>query len=130
MSKYYYPAVFSREGEGYNVVFPDLEGCFTCGDDLAEALWMAEDVLACCLCDMEIEARMIPEPSEMDTIHLKNGEFISFITCDTDAYKRQYKKISVKKTLTIPQWLNEAAINRNVNFSQVLQEALIQIVGQ
>lgn len=129
MSKYYYPAVFSQEGDGYNVMFPDLEGCFTCGDDLAEALWMAEDVLACCLCDLEIEDRMLPEPSEADTIHLQTGEFINYITCDTDAYKRQYKKISVKKTLTIPQWLNEAAINRNVNFSQVLQEALIQIVG-
>ena len=130
MGKYYFPAVFSKEGNGYNVTFPDLEGCYTCGDDLPDALWMAEDVLACCLCDMEIEDLMIPTPSPFETIQLKRGEFVNLITCDTDLYRRKYKKESVKKTLTIPQWLNEAALNRNVNFSQVLQDALLQMVSK
>ena len=52
--KYYFPAIFSEENGGYNVVFPDIEGCLTCGNDLKDALDMAEDVLACSLCDMEI----------------------------------------------------------------------------
>ena len=130
MSKYYFPAIFTKEGEGYDVRFPDLEGCFTCGDDLEDALYMAEDVLACCLCDMEIEDQKIPEPSDQQKLKTEKGEFVNYITCDTDAYRRQYKKISVKKTLTIPQWLNEAAIVRNVNFSQVLQEALIELVNK
>lgn len=129
MGKYYYPAVFSGENGGYNVRFPDLEGCVTCGDDLQDALLMAEDVLACCLCDMEIDDRKLPAPSKISEIKLKKGEFANYITCDTDAYRRQYKKVAVKKTLSIPQWLNEAAIVRNVNFSQVLQEALLQIVS-
>ncbi|MBR5930725.1 MAG: type II toxin-antitoxin system HicB family antitoxin [Lachnospiraceae bacterium] len=130
MGNYYFPAVFTEEGEGYNVRFPDLEGCFTCGDDLKDALNMAADVLACCLCDMEIEDQPIPAPSDGQKLKIEKGEFINYITCDTDAYRRQYKKISVKKTLTIPQWLNEAAIVRNINFSQVLQEALIELVNK
>lgn len=127
--KYYFPAIFSEENGGYNVVFPDIEGCLTCGNDLKDALDMAEDVLACSLCDMEIEDQTIPEPSQLSEIQLKKGEFVNYILCDTDAYRRHYKKISVKKTLTIPQWLNEAAMVRNVNFSQVLQEALLHIVN-
>ncbi len=130
MSKYCYPAVITPEKDGYSVVFPDLEGCFTCGDDLSDALWMAQDVLACCLCDMEIDDQVMPSPSYLDDIKTEKGEFVNYIICDTELYRRQYKKISVKKTLTIPQWLNEAAIVRNVNFSQVLQDALLELVNK
>ena len=130
MGKYYYPAVFTPEKEGYSVAFPDLEGCYTCGDDMQDALWMAQDVLACCLCDMEIDDQVIPPPSYLEEIKTERGEFVNYITCDTEFYRRQYKKISVKKTLTIPQWLNEAAIVRNVNFSQVLQDALLELVNK
>ena len=130
MGKYYFPAVFTPEEEGFSVAFPDLEGCFTCGDDLQDALLMAKDVLACCLCDLEIDDQIIPEPTDLREIKVQKGEFVNYITCDTELYRRQYKKISVKKTLTIPQWLNEAAIARNVNFSQVLQDALLELVNQ
>lgn len=130
MGKYYYPAVFTPEKDGYSVVFPDLEGCFTCGDDLHDALCMAQDVLASCLCDMEIDDQVIPTPSYLEDIKTEKNEFVNYITCDTEAYRRLYKKISVKKTLTIPQWLNEAAIVRNVNFSQVLQDALLELVNK
>ena len=130
MGKYYYPAVFTPEKDWYSVVFPDLEGCFTCGDDLHDALCMAQDVLASCLCDMEIDDQVIPTPSYLEDIKTEKNEFVNYITCDTEAYRRLYKKISVKKTLTIPQWLNEAAIVRNVNFSQVLQDALLELVNK
>ena len=129
MSKYYYPAIFSKEGKGYNVSFPDLEGCLTCGDDLKDALEMAEDVLSCYLCDLEIADKNIPPASNAESIKTKKDEFVNYIICDTDAYKRKYKTVSVKKTLTIPEWLNEAAIVRNVNFSQVLQDALMQKIN-
>jgi len=129
MSKYYYPAVFSKEGDGYNVVFPDLKGCITCGDDLMDALEMAKDVLACFASDYEIDDKQMPEPSDILDMQLSAGEFANYIVCDTDDYRRRYKKISVKKTLTIPEWLNEAALARNVNFSQILQDALMEIVN-
>ena len=125
MKRYTYPAIITpEENGGYSVVFPDLEGCYTCGDDLGDALYMAEDVLAFTLYDYEKEGRDIPDPSPMDVLHLENGEFINYVTCDTLEYQRRNNNKAVKKTLTIPEWMNEMAVNAGINFSQVLQEAL------
>ncbi|MCD8010302.1 MAG: type II toxin-antitoxin system HicB family antitoxin [Lachnospiraceae bacterium] len=125
MAKYAYPAIFTPEEDGgYSILFPDLEGCYTCGDDMADGLMMAEDALALVLYGYESEGRRIPNPSAVKDISLKEGEFVNFIACDTLAYRKMYNNKSVKKTLTIPEWLNEAATEANVNFSQVLQEAL------
>lgn len=126
MTKYSYPAILTPTEEGgFTVVFPDLEGCFTEGDDLTEALYMAEDVLALVLYGYETDRKPIPAPSEPNSFSLKSGEFINYIPCDTMAYRKMYNNKSVKKTLSIPQWLNESATAMNINFSQVLQEALI-----
>ena len=123
MAKYVYPAVFTKEEDGkYTVEFRDLEGCYTCGDDLEDAIAMAEDVLALTLYDYEEERKPIPEAKE--GYKLKKNEFINFIRCDTEEYRRMYNKKAVKKTLTIPEWLNEKATEAGINFSQVLQEAL------
>ncbi|MCD8198199.1 MAG: type II toxin-antitoxin system HicB family antitoxin [Lachnospiraceae bacterium] len=125
MAKYAYPAVFTPEDDGgYSIVFPDLEGCYTCGDDMADGLMMAEDVLALVLYGYESDGRAIPAPSAMADITLNSGEFVNFIACDTLAYRKMYNNKSVKKTLSIPEWLNEAASEAGVNFSQVLQDAL------
>ncbi|MBR4725566.1 MAG: type II toxin-antitoxin system HicB family antitoxin [Lachnospiraceae bacterium] len=122
MAKYVYPAVFTKEKDGYSVIFHDLEGCYTCGDTLEEAIYMAEDVLAFTLYDYEKEGKEIPSPSKhVDT---KKGEFVNYIRCDTEEYHRMNNNKAVKKTLSIPEWLNEKAVAAGVNFSQVLQEAL------
>lgn len=129
MARYVYPAIFSPEEEGgYSVFFPDLEGCYTCGDDLQDAIMMAEDVLAFYLYDEERSDHKIPEASKRETIKLEKGEFVNYIACDTREYAKMYNNKAVKKTLTIPEWLNEAAIKAGVNFSQVLQEALMEKV--
>lgn len=86
---------------------------------------MGEDVLAFTLYDYEREQRTIPQPSQASELSLKEGEFINFIACDTIEYRKKQNKKMVKKTLTIPEWLNEAATERNINFSQALQEALV-----
>ncbi len=86
---------------------------------------MGEDVLAFTLYDYEREQRTIPQPSQASDLSLKKGEFINFIACDTIEYRKKQNKKMVKKTLTIPEWLNEAATERNINFSQALQEALV-----
>lgn len=126
MAKYAYPAVFAPAQEGgYTVNFPDLEGCFTEGDDMAEALYMAEDVLALTLYGYETDGRKIPVPSSPSSIELGPGEFVNFVACDTLAYRKMYNSKAVKKTLTIPEWLNESANAMGLNFSQVLQEALM-----
>ena len=130
MAKYAYPAVFTLEENGtYSINFPDLEGCYTCADSLEEGIKMAEDVLALILYGYEIDAREIPNPSIPSSIALNNGEFVNYIACDTLAYRKLYHNKAVKKTLTIPEWLNEAAIAMELNFSQVLQEALIQKIN-
>jgi len=127
MSKYVYPAIFTPEENGmYSVDFPDLEGCYTCGEDLAEALYMAEDVLAFTLYDYEKEKRPIPVPSPRSTLSLQGDDFINMVACDTLEYQKRNNTKSVKKTLSIPEWLNEIALAHNANFSQVLQEALIE----
>jgi predicted RNase H-like HicB family nuclease len=125
MSKYVYPAIFTQEYDGkFSVLFPDIENCFTGGDDMADAIEMAEDVLCLTLYDMEKDRKLIPVPSNLKTVETDDVSVVSLIHCDTDFYRRYYENKSVKKTLSIPMWLNERAERENVNFSGILQEAL------
>lgn len=129
-TKYVYPAVFTPEKDGgYSILFPDLEGCFTCGDDLIDGMQMAEDELALVLYSYEKENREIPIPSKREDIKLQGKEFVNYVACDTMEYRKRYNNKAVKKTLTIPAWLNEKASSMNINFSQVLQEALMKKTG-
>ncbi len=124
MSVYVYPAIFSPEEGRYNVVFPDLPDCYTCGDDLTDAMLMAQDVLSDVMSDKEETGEAIPEASAIGAVDAPSGSICSLVLADTDAWRRAHAVKSVKKTLTIPQWLNTAAEARGVNFSQVLQDAL------
>ena len=125
MAQYVYPAVFTREKSGlYAVDFPDIPGCYTCGDTLAKAIYMAEDVLAFTLYDYEREEKEPPKASDTKTIKTDKASFINLIMCDTMEYQKRNNKKAIKKTLTIPEWLNEAAMKANLNFSQILQDAL------
>ena len=104
MAKYAYPAVFTPEETGYSIVFPDLESCYTCGDSLEDGLEMARDALALVLYNYEKEERSIPKPSEPNNISLKQGQFVSYVVCDTMVYRKMYNNRAVKKTLTLPAW--------------------------
>ncbi|MBE5971547.1 MAG: type II toxin-antitoxin system HicB family antitoxin [Lachnoclostridium sp.] len=126
MAKYAYPAIFIPEEDGsYSINFPDLEGCFTCGDTLEDGLEMARDALALVLYEYEKEEREIPKPSELSAFDLELGAFVNYVVCDTMVYRKMHSNKAVKKTLTIPEWLNEAAMAMELNFSQILQEALL-----
>ena len=107
-------------------MFPDLEGCYTCGDNLADSLEMAQDALAIVLYGYEKDGLAIPEPSKRSNIPLQDNEFINYVSCDTMFYRKKYNNKAVKKTLSIPEWLNEEATAVGINFSQVLQDALKQ----
>ena len=125
MAKYVYPAIFTQEdNKSYSVFFPDLEGCYTCGDDLNDAIMMAEDVLAFVLYDYEAGTKEIPAPSKMEDITLTGKEFVNYIACNTLEYAKRHNNKAVKKTLTIPAWLNDEAEAHDINFSGVLQAAL------
>lgn len=125
MSKYVYAAVFTKEEDGnFSVIFNDLEGCYTCGSTLEEAIEMAEDALALTLYEYEINKKEIPNPTDISVIKVNENEFVNYIACDTLEYRKMYNKKAIKKTLTIPEWLNREALRNNINFSAVLQEAL------
>lgn len=127
MSKYVFPAIFTKEDDGlFSINFPDFQACFTQGSDLADGLKMAKDVLELTLCDMEDEHEKIPKPSDPICMEIEKNSFISLISADTMEYRKNYSGKAVKKTLTIPEWLNTAAERQNINFSAVLQQALIE----
>ena len=127
MAKYVYPAVFAEEENGTIFVnFPDVPACFTQGNGMAKALEMAEDVLCLRLYDIEKAGERIPEPSDSKSLTVNGNETVSLVHCDTVFYKRFYESKAVKKTLTIPSWLNDAATAKRINFSQTLQNALLE----
>ena len=129
MAKYAYPAVFQKEGELYSIAFPDLESCYTSAESVQEGLEMANDVLCLTLYEMEQEGETIPEPSGVNEVAHDDDAFVSLVACDTDWYRRFYESKSVKKTLSIPAWLNDLAEKNALNFSQVLQDALKNKLG-
>ena len=126
MSKYVYPAVFCEENGLYAVTFPDLEGCFTSGDSLADAMIMAEDALAFSVYCREQRSEELPKPSSPAELNVPEGGFINLIACDTATYRRRNNTRAVKKTLTIPEWLDVIAREHHANFSHDLQEILIE----
>lgn len=131
--KLVYPAcLYPCEEGGYTVVFPDLPGCITEGDTLLEAMDMAADAASGWLLYLvEDEKQSLPKSSDMKNIvpdEYENG-FATLISIDLDEYSKKHGNRSVKKTLTIPAWLNSAAEEKNVNFSQLLQNALINHLG-
>lgn len=125
MAKYIYPAIFTPEENGkFSINFPDIDGCYTCGDDLADGIEMAQDALALMLTHLEDEKKEIPAASPINDLVVSNDEFTNYISCDTTIYRRLMNSTAVKKTLSIPSWLNDSAVAAGLNFSQVLQDAL------
>ena len=126
MKKLFYPALFHKAEEGgFWISFPDLPECLTQGDDMDQAYELAADALGLALICREKEHRAIPPASDPSSIIPEPDSFLVVVGFDLLAYKKRTSSRSVKKTLTIPEWLNEAAIDMDLNFSQVLQEALI-----
>lgn len=130
MNRLFYPALFHKaEEDGFWISFPDIPECLTEGDNMEEAYNMAIDALGLCLSDMEKNNITFPAPSSVDKITVDKDAVLVVIEFDMLAYKKRTSSRAVKKTLTIPEWLNEQAIQLNINFSQVLQDALMEKVG-
>lgn len=125
MNRLFYPAVFHKENDGFWVSFPDFPECFTEGDDMQQAYEMAVDALGLAITSRQTEKEEIPVPSDISEIKTDDG-FIVVLEFDMLAYLKKHNSKAVKKTLTIPEWLNESATAMGLNFSQVLQEALMQ----
>jgi len=127
--RYVYPAVFHYAADGISVEFPDLPGCLTCGDTTEEALSMAKEALELHLYGMERDTDEIPSPSDLINIQLESNERIVFIEVFMPPVRDEQENKAIKKTLTIPKWLNDEAEKENVNFSQILQSGLKQYLG-
>lgn len=124
MNKLFYPAIFHAEGNGFWVSFPDFPECLTEGDDMEQAYEMATDALGLAVISRKKEGQEIPKPSRPDVVNAKNGILV-IVEFDMLEYQKKHNSKAVKKTLSIPEWLNEEAMAVGVNFSQVLQEALM-----
>ena len=126
MKKLFYPALFHKAEEGgFWISFPDIPECLTQGDDMTQAYEMAVDALGLALTCCEKEQQPFPNASDPTGITPEANSFLVVIEFDMLAYKKRTNSRAVKKTLSIPEWLNEAAIAKGLNFSQVLQEALL-----
>ena len=124
MAKYVYPAVFTPESNGYSINFPDFESCYTSAETLEEGMVMANDVLCLTLYGMEEDGKEIPKASGARAVAVEGDAFVTLIACDTIEYRKMFDNRAVKKTLSIPAWLNTLAEREGVNFSMVLQNAL------
>ena len=129
--KYVYPAVFTREEGKTLVSVPDMKGCHTFGENLAEAIEMAQDAVSMVLYHMEKDGVDIPAPSSLEDAMQKycdaydeQGEFANFVYADTDEYRRQHDSRAVNKTVTLLAWLNYQAEQANAPFSKILQDGL------
>lgn len=123
MNIYFYPAIFTYDDNDkcYMVDFIDLKGCSTFGNTIDEAYEMAQDALGLYLSDLED----IPTPTiPYNNIELKPNQFISLVEINLAEYRKKVSNIAIKKTLTIPSWLNTLAEKNDINFSQLLQKAL------
>lgn len=128
--RYFFPAIFHNAEEGgFWISFPDLPECITEGDTMEQAYEMAWDALGLCLYDRINSSEAIPQPSDVSKIRIKKNSFVVIIEFDMDMYLKKHNTRAVKKTLSIPQWLNEKAVSKGINFSQVLQEALLDRLG-
>lgn len=120
-----YPAIVHQEDGQYWIEFPDVPGCFTDGNTLVEALDNASEALGGMLCSLLDDGTALPQVSDAAALHPEDG-FVSVITTDPLRYKKDTR--AVKKTLTLPAWLNEEAEKRHINFSSVLQKALLDLL--
>lgn len=122
-----YPAIFIpfEDGDvGYTVEFPDLPGCVTEGYSVADALFMAEDAASCWVLTVLEDGKELPKASDLRIYKAPESGFVSMVALDMDAYAEKYGSRAVKKTLTIPAWMNTYVEANGISCSKVLQDAI------
>ncbi len=123
-----YPIILTPSEDGFVVYVPDFN-INTQGKDVPDAMYMARDAIGLMGIDIEDDNEPLPVPSNFEEVSCTNGDIKTLVDVDLDEYRRKNDNRAVKKTLSIPSWLNESAISQNINFSAVLQEALKEKLG-
>lgn len=122
MKKYFYPAIFSKEGTAYNVKFIDFDNIFTYGIGFDDAYYMAQDALYNMLPEYKDN---LPKPTlNYMNIKTKKDEFISMVELDVIEHEKKISSKTVKTTVTMPEWLKDLAETKGINFSKLLQESI------
>ena len=127
--RYVYPAVFHYSDDGISIEFPDLPGCLSFGDDDNEAIHNAKEALELHLYGLEEDSMHIPSSSHIQDIKLSENETIILIDVWMKPVRDYMQNKAIKKTLTIPKWLNDVAVENKVNFSHLLQLAIKDYLG-
>ena len=122
--KYIYPAILKYTDKGISIEFPDLPGCLPCADTSEEAVKNAKEALGLHLWGMEKDNDPIPEPPDILKINHSNDEALLLVEVFMPPIRDRLNNKYVKKTLSIPQWLNAEAEHAGVNFSLILQNGL------
>lgn len=122
MAKYFYPVILEPEEVGYSVYVPDIKGCATQGENMEDVFEMVQEAIGLML--ENVEEKNYPVPSNPEDIKLAGKQFVIMVPFDSLAYKQKYNSKPVKKTLSIPAWLNTLAEENHINFSHLLKTAL------
>jgi len=121
-----FPCVFTYESDGIHIYFPDFDGCVSFGENEKDAYHSANEALSLHIFGMEQDGESMPEPSVMMDLPLEKNQRAALIEVNMPLFRAQQENKYVRKTLTIPEWLNIIAEKSDVNFSQLLQKALKQ----
>ncbi len=122
MKKYFYPAIFSKEGDAYNVKFIDFDNIFTYGVGFNDAYYMAQDALYAMLPEYKDN---LPEPTyDYMKIKVEDNEFITMVELDPIEHEKRISSKTVNTTVTMPEWLKNLADTKGINFSKLLQDSI------
>lgn len=124
--KYIFPAILSFADDGISIEFPDLEGCLPCAENIENAVKNAKEAMLLHLYGMEEDGEEIPEPTPITDISLEKNQSVLLVEAYMRPFREKMQRKFVKKTLSIPAWINSEAENAGINFSQVLQEAIVE----
>lgn len=127
--RFIFPALFEYADDGITVTFPDLPGCITCGNSDEEAYTMAKEALALHLFGLEDDGELIPRATLLNQITVEDNQAVVLIEVWMPPFRLEMHNASVKKTLTIPRWLDVVAKEHKVNYSYLLQEAIKDHLG-
>lgn len=127
---YEFPAFFYFDEDGISIEFPDLPGCLPCAQTTEEAFRNAKEALGLHLFGMEQDGDAIPNPTSVKDLRPQAGAAVAMVEVFMPSVRDRINNKVVKKTLTLPAWLNREAEGANVNFSLVLQEGLKRYLGK
>ncbi|UNO49063.1 type II toxin-antitoxin system HicB family antitoxin [Alicyclobacillus acidoterrestris] len=113
--RYVYPAIFDYADNGISIEFPDLPGCLPCGDITTEALKNVREAMALHLYEMEQDGDPIPEPTPINKLRVAENQVVVPVDVWMPPFRDEMEQRAVKKTLTIPKWLDDLAQERHVN---------------